>query len=142
MNTVIEIVQTADERLKDAFSLASAGRYEWAFYSAGYAVELMFKARIALILDIPDLFAPTFSDKELVKPYKIHNLERLAYYSGLHRKIVQESLSDPQFTQAWTDVRVWNEQKRYLVQGEIQPLFCNNYLQQVQYIAQWIKKHV
>ena len=51
MNTIAEIIDLCEERIQDSKMLHSQGRYDWAFYSAGYAVELVLKARIAKILD-------------------------------------------------------------------------------------------
>ena len=142
MQTVTDLITSADERILDADTLANAGRYEWAFYSAGYAVELVFKARIARILDFPDLFSPSFSDKELAKLYKVHNLIRLAKLSGLFNLIETQAQQDPQFSKSWLEVLKWSEQVRYAMTGNITEAECKSYIEDFKYITLWIKKHI
>lgn len=142
MNTLNELVQTADERLQDAEHLFLTGRHEWAFYSAGYAVELLLKARIAKVVDFPDLFNPHFSDKEFAKTYKVHNFVKLAKFGGLFNIIEATQKRDLAFEKSWRDVILWNEQARYNIAGTISANQCRIYLDNTTFIFTWIKKHI
>ena len=142
MNTIAEIIDLCEERIQDSKMLHSQGRYDWAFYSAGYAVELVLKARIAKILDFENLFSPDFFDKEVAKFYKTHDLVKLAKIGGLYNIIEEQILIDKQLYKAWYDVRVWNENSRYITKGTINDNLCLNFLQQVEFITLWLKRHI
>lgn len=56
MKTVAHIKELAKTRLEEAKILCAAGKYDGAFYLAGYSVELMLKAKICEHFDIDDLY--------------------------------------------------------------------------------------
>ena len=51
MLTTTDLRAVAAARLQDAQTLLAAGRYDWAVYTSGYAVECALKARIAITLN-------------------------------------------------------------------------------------------
>lgn len=75
----LEFQQIANERFIDAKALLAAGRYNGAYYLAGYAVECALKARIAKLTQAGD-FPPKTRDG-----YYIHDLEKLAVTAGLKK---------------------------------------------------------
>jgi HEPN domain-containing protein len=52
MKTVQEIKDIAFERLQEAAILCDNEKYDGAFYLAGYAIELMLKAKICERFDV------------------------------------------------------------------------------------------
>lgn len=56
MKTIAEIKQLSKLRLEEAEILCIAGKYDGAFYLAGYSVELMLKAKICENFDMDNLF--------------------------------------------------------------------------------------
>lgn len=88
-----EIRSLARQRLSEAEILYQNGKYDGAFYLAGYSVELTLKAKICERLGIPNLFDETHSDtnsikgiSEIRKTLKTHNLFTLLIFSGLKVK--------------------------------------------------------
>lgn len=81
-----EIRQLAKLRLEEATILCNHGKYEGAFYLAGYAIELMLKAKICERLGIPNLLEDNSSDgavKDIKKTVQTHDLFVLLVLSGL-----------------------------------------------------------
>ena len=141
MFSIQEIVTIADARREDAHLLAKLNRTDGAFYIAGYAVELLLKARIAFQLGIPDLFSDT-SDKELVKPFKIHDLNRLLKYSGLYPNYLNDRQTDETLLKGMMYIFKWNESARYKSVGSLSEIECIEFLKNVDYFCLWIKKHI
>ena len=78
LNTPKTIQMLAESRIVEAECLFQNGHYDLAFYVAGYAVELYLKARISLVLNMPDFFdfenRKKFENEDsITKPYKVHN---------------------------------------------------------------------
>jgi len=69
----------AEMRIADAQSLFQAGRYEGAYYLAGYAVECAIKACIAKLVRRHD-FLP---EREIVSKIYVHDIEKLIGVAGL-----------------------------------------------------------
>jgi HEPN domain len=124
MNSSAEIKQLAEERLIDAQTLLNNGRYEGAFYLAGYAVELVLKAKVCIHLDIDDLFSdnPTSHTKNSLGKFreslKTHDYFVLLRICGLSKKLDAELLSNRYFNSNWSllfqnSTFLWNEGVRY-----------------------------
>ncbi|MFZ2726207.1 MAG: HEPN domain-containing protein [Methylococcaceae bacterium] len=123
-----EIKQLAYERLSEAQILCNNGKYDGAFYLAGYSIELMLKAKICQHLGIDNLFdkegcqIPSISD--LRKVVETHNINLLLLFSGLEQKFriakaTNIKLKDAYlfFTAITGNKTDWNEQVRYLPIG-------------------------
>jgi HEPN domain-containing protein len=96
----VDFQQLAELRLQDAKVLVDQGRYEAAYYFAGYAVECALKACIAKKTKEHD-----FPGKDSQRLYT-HRLETLLEYAGTD---VADSLADPAVAPNWSVVVRWNE---------------------------------
>jgi len=84
--------------------------HDGCIYLAGYCIELLLKARIAELLDMPNLFVTL--GREIIRPFKIHKLAHLVIYAGLHRKLSESE--NETFKQYWSLLlSSWNEELRY-----------------------------
>lgn len=135
MKTVAQIKELSQARLEEAQILCNAGKYDGAFYLAGYSVELMLKAKICQHLDIDDLFSenveietiPKKLINEVNKSIKTHDLNILFIYSGLVKKFQLAKANEPKLMQTYgylmsipmsNNQRIqWSEQARYLPIG-------------------------
>jgi len=122
-----EIKKLAYERLSEAMILSEAGKYNGAFYLAGYSLELMLKAKICEHLEIENLF--DFDNKNVPSETKgirekvrIHDIIKLLDRTGLYpefNKIIHENpilfktislLFDKELKKCF-----WSKQLRYQV---------------------------
>ena len=95
----------ADTKLLEADCLLGAGLVDGAFYLAGYAIELLLKARVCKTLGIDDFFIFNKSPKkELYKPFKVHNFEELFLLSGIYTEFMAAIKEDKTFMKAWSNV--------------------------------------
>jgi HEPN domain-containing protein len=84
-----EIKKLAYERLEEAQILCDAGKYNGAFYLAGYSIELMLKAKICENWGVPKLFDEQYKIHGISKirdTIKIHDIAVLLIFSGLKTK--------------------------------------------------------
>lgn len=125
MNSSQEIKQLANLRLAEATILLEAGKYDGAFYLAGYSVELMLKAKICEHLRIDNLFNKQGCNlqgiSDLRKVVETHDINLLLLFSGLEQKFriakaTNVKLRDTYlfFTASTGNKTDWNEQVRYL----------------------------
>jgi HEPN domain-containing protein len=99
----------AEERLAEAKVLLDQGKWDGAYYLAGYAVELALKACIIKTLMATD----AFPDKEFSKNCYTHAVEKLVGLAKLDgaRKVATDA--DPDLLTNWVVTRDWSEEKRY-----------------------------
>ena len=102
--------QLAETRLLDAKALFEAGRFDAAYYLAGYVVECAFKACIAKKTREHD-----FPDKN-VNRYYTHNLKALFEAAGLI-ELQRDLQADRTLGDYWDLVARWNEEVRYQSHG-------------------------
>jgi len=125
VNSAQEIKELAYLRLSEAEILCEAGKFDGAFYLAGYSVELMLKAKICEHFRIDNLFnkqACTIQGiSDLRKVVETHDINLLLIFSGLEEKFRiakkhNKKLLDSYrfFTASTGDKTDWNEQVRYL----------------------------
>jgi HEPN domain-containing protein len=107
----VDFQQFAELRLQDAKVLVDQGRYEAAYYFAGYAVECALKACIAKKTKEHD-----FPGKDSQRLYT-HRLETLLEYAGTD---IADSLADPAVAPNWSVVVRWNENSRYEPRSEME----------------------
>jgi len=107
-----ELQALAEKRLKDAQVLYRNGRFDGAYYLAGYAVECALKACIAKKTKRHD-----FPDKKLTEKIYTHDLSKLLDTAGLAPSLKHEFQNDPALEVKWGFVRDWNEQSRYETHG-------------------------
>jgi len=96
-------------RLEEADILLAAGKYEGAYYLAGYAVECALKACIAKLTGLHD-----FPPKDTSNSYYTHNLDKLLTTAQLRVQLESDRSGNPQLDAYWTEVLLWNEGSRYL----------------------------
>lgn len=104
----------ATARLDDAQVLVAAGRFDWAVYTCGYAVECGLKARIATTLDWAG-FPESAGEFGPFKSFKTHDLEVLLKLTGIERQIRASHSAD------WSEVTQWDPEDRYAVVGTANP---------------------
>ena len=102
--------QLAENRLLDARASFQAGRFDAAYYLAGYVVECALKACIAKKTREYD-FPPKDANK-----YYIHNLTRLLESVGLI-EFQQDLKSDSILAEYWNLMTRWDEVSRYQLRG-------------------------
>jgi hypothetical protein len=81
-----ELLNIAEERLKDAEALLAAERYDGAIYLGGYVVELALKSCICRILNWKG-FPQTRGEFQNFQSFKTHDLDVLLSLSGAEDKI-------------------------------------------------------
>jgi hypothetical protein len=120
MNSSAEIKQLAKDRLEDAKILLINKRNDGAFYLAGYAVELVLKAKVCEHLDIDDLFSdnPTSHSKggslgKFREAVKTHDFTLLFNLCGLGKKLNEEKSINMDFYKNYSSLENWNESARY-----------------------------
>jgi len=107
--TKAEFQEMAEQRQEEAKTLLDQGRWNGAYYLAGYAVELALKACIIKTL----LATDAFSDKEFSKNCYTHAVVKLVGLAKLEgaRKTAMDA--DPDLLANWALARDWSEEKRY-----------------------------
>lgn len=122
IETRAEFQQLAEDRLAEAKALLDLGRWDGAYYLAGYAVELALKACIIKRLMATD----GFPDKDLSKNSYTHVVRTLAETAGIYDSLKTAMDADPNLELNWNLVREWSEQKRYhrIGKDEAESLFA------------------
>ena len=149
-----EIKQLAYERLSEAEILCSHGKYDGAFYLAGYSIELMLKAKVCEHLGVDNLFdekpqSVVYGVSEVRKSVKTHDIAVLIIFSGLRRKFEIDKSENKVLEQ--TNTRLfhdsghctWNEQIRYQSIGSQNSVNVQRLIELLQHkegLLQWIEK--
>lgn len=103
-----EFLRLARERLSDSILLLENDRFGAAYYLAGYALECVLKARIALRFREAE-----FPDKKLVTAVYTHKLDDLIQLAGLGVDFKAARDARPGLAANWDIVRQWSETSRY-----------------------------
>ncbi len=147
MQTQIDIEVLAYAKLQDAEVLLANERFDSAYYLAGYAVELLLKARVCKTLGIPDFFDfdnPTKTklknESVITRPYKVHDLEQLIILSGIYPEFRSELVINQPFKDSWWIVSEWNENSRYLTGKNYDDV--KDFLTSVKEVMVWMQKHL
>jgi HEPN domain-containing protein len=99
--------QLADVRIAEAKVLLDAGKWDGAYYLAGYAVECALKACIAKLTRAED-----FPPRE-TKDYYTHDLNALLKPANLKAACDAEGNANMTFKAYWQAVVQWKEDARY-----------------------------
>lgn len=129
--------QLTELRLKEVKLLLDAGRYEGAFYLAGYAIEFALKACIAKKTKEFD-----FPDKKLVGQIYRHDPVELLKAAGLESDLNEEAKANKDFQRFWAQVVNWSEEARYEItrtQAEASDLWVA-IVDEKNGVLQWLKK--
>jgi AbiV family abortive infection protein len=103
-----DLQRLARLRIADARILLRAGRFEGAYYLAGYSVECALKACIAKQTPRYD-----FPDKERVLRSHTHNLQQLLDLSNVKADFLADIARNKAFELNWGIAKDWNERARY-----------------------------
>jgi HEPN domain len=141
MNHPTEIRDIASLRLTEATCLFANDFYDGAFYIAGYALELNFKAKICECLKIDDFYRNHAARSDLSRVFLVHNLGRLLILSGLYTAYETEKVTNPRLLAEWCCVLKWSETSRYDQRGTHLRQDAEDFITAVNYIIQWINLH-
>lgn len=152
MTNPTEIRNLARQRLSEAEILYQNGKYDGAFYLAGYSVELTLKAKICDRLGIPNIFDETDTNTnsikgigEIRKTLKTHNLFTLLIFSGLKQKFDIDKATNIELAKANSLLfNAWDENARYkpcghMLDRDVEKLI--NLLSQSNGILTWIEQN-
>lgn len=132
-----ELQRLAEEKLEDAWLLASHSRWSNAYYLGGYAVELALKACIAR-----QFRENTLPDPDLARNVYVHDFGKLVRLADLNVDLKRRQANDPQFGANWSTISEWNESTRY---ESIDSFTCQVLLKAVAEsesgVLQWLKQH-
>ena len=145
MRNTAEIKMLAEQGLEEAKVLLENKLNEGALYLAGYCIELLMKARITIILEIPNLFNEDFSPREFRKPFYIHDLKYLLIFAGLKTRLDDVKASSGHVYKNWCLIEeTWNEHCRYKNCGDCKTEDVKNFIfaieDQTNGLKQWIEK--
>lgn len=107
--TRAEFQELAEKRLVEAKLLLDLGKWDGAYYLAGYAVELALKSCVIKTLMGTD----AFPDKEFSKNCYTHAVEKLVGLAKLDGSRKTATDLDPDLLTNWALARDWSEEKRY-----------------------------
>ncbi|OWY22521.1 HEPN domain-containing protein [Sphingobacteriales bacterium UPWRP_1] len=141
MNNPAEIRNIALLRLDEAQCLFANGKFDGAYYLAGYALELTFKAKICECLNVDDFFKRHVPNSALSSVYLSHNLDRLLLLSGLYTHYENDKLTNSQLMNAWSCVVKWNEKTRYQLPNTYSNCDAQDLITSVNTLIQWIRTH-
>jgi HEPN domain-containing protein len=108
--------QLADVRINEAEALLAQGKYDGAYYLAGYAVECGLKACIAKLTDQHD-FPPK---PKWIYDYYSHEIDKLVKTAGLTAQRDADFAADDSLHANWEVVKDWTEESRYERKSEEQ----------------------
>ena len=134
----------ADNKVAEPDSLYANGYYDAAYYHAGYAVELLLKARICITLQIDNFYdfanrAKFINEDSIIKPYKVHNFEQLLILSGLI-KVHKAERNNAAFDLDWSTLIKWKEDVRYTSGKKQQDVI--SFINSVKNFTVWIRRHL
>jgi hypothetical protein len=101
--------QLADVRIDEAAVLLAQGKFDGAYYLAGYAVECGLKACIARLTSQDD-YPPK---PKFIHDYYSHEIEKLVKTAGLTAQRDADAAADPDLEANWGFVKDWSEESRY-----------------------------
>jgi len=135
MLTPDDLYKLAKSRFKEAKTLTADNKPDGAVYLCGYALELMLKRKICLILDW-DGFPennPEFK-KENVNSFKSHDLETLLHLSGVKKQLYNNTSIEA----SWRIAKQWKSENRYRRIGEIKQADAEATIEATRKVINWI----
>jgi hypothetical protein len=105
----------AEERIKDAKTLIDGGRWEFAYYAAGYAIECALKScLLARMIYTGWVFD---EDNKKVDDCRVHEFLKLIQIAGmkddLNNKVKASAAAGDDFVTNWNTVIEWKVTSRY-----------------------------
>jgi hypothetical protein len=142
MDSINNIQKLAWAKFGESECLFSNNHYDWAYYTCGYTVELLLKAKVCKTLGIENFFDEKgilMTKLKYPQTFKIHNVEQLLVLSGIYKELLSAA-SDVNFKTHWSSICRWNEDCRYLTGKPEKEV--KDFLISVKEIAQWIQNHL
>src|SRR5439155_13951182 len=100
----------ADERILDAKALIEGGRWEFAYYTAGYSVECALKScLLARMIHT----AWVFEERCKAQDCLTHDFAELIRLAGLTVELNAKLAATPTFVANWTTALGWKVSSRY-----------------------------
>lgn len=99
----------ADVRLEEAKHLLDAGKWDGAYYLAGYALELALKVCIIKRLMETD----AFPERKFTDRCYTHSVVELLALAGLRAKWDAAASANAKLKDYWDECKEWNEGARY-----------------------------
>jgi hypothetical protein len=126
--------------LQEAEILLEQKMYDGAFYLAGYAVELYFKAKICELLRVDDFYSKHVPNTALSKTYLVHNFDTLLLLSGLYTVYQEEMTHNQGLMQAWACIQEqnWSEKVRYAKPNSCDNCTAIEFINAIKIFTQWI----
>jgi hypothetical protein len=109
IETKADFQELAGDRLVEAKALLDLGKWDGAYYLAGYAVELALKACIIKMLMETD----AFPNRKFSDDCYIHDVKRLLELAKLEGPRRTAMDANPVLARNWEQAKDWSEQKRY-----------------------------
>jgi hypothetical protein len=114
-----DLRKLAEERIKDAKTLLDGGRWEFAFYTAGYAVECALKSALLARMIYTGW---VFQDKWEAKACLIHEFSKLIDLAGLrdelNKQLTTSAATTGAFVANWNTATSWKVTSRYEAKTE------------------------
>ncbi len=105
----------AEERIKDAKVLLDGGRWEFAYYAAGYSVECALKS---CLLARMIYTAWVFEEKWKAQECLTHDFGDLVKLAGLILELKAKQAASPVFAVNWGTAVLWKVSSRYESKSE------------------------
>lgn len=112
-----ELQKMAEKRIEDAKALLEGGRWEFAYYAAGYAVECALKS---CLLTRMVHTGWVFEEKWQAKDCLTHDFRELIRLAGLKAEHDNLSATNATFVVNWGTVAQWKVTSRYESKSEQQ----------------------
>ena len=130
--------QLADVRIEEAKILLDQGKFDGAYYLAGYAIECALKACIAKLTNQHD-FPP---DKKFVAGCYTHDIDNLVNKAGLETQRDMDARADKDLAYHWQLVKDWSEESRYNRQKQTDAESLYAAITDVNHgVLPWVKRH-
>lgn len=117
----VDLQKMAVERLKDAKALLDGGRWEFAYYAAGYAVECALKSCILVRMIHTGL---VFKEKWDAKVCLTHDFTQLVDLAGLKDQLINDlttsAAAGKEFAFNWEIAKAWSVSSRYEAKPEVE----------------------
>jgi hypothetical protein len=114
-----ELQQLATERIYDADALLAGGRWAFAYYVAGYAVECALKSSVLARMVVT---GGVFQDKKFAADCWTHDFDELINVAGLapelNARLAASAAAGDAFVTNWGIVTQWKETVRYETKTE------------------------
>ena len=139
----VELQKMAEERLKDARALLDGGRWEFAYYATGYAVECGLKSCIlARMIHTGSVFEEKWDARVCLE----HRFAKLVHVAGLtdqlNDQLKASAAANGELAANWNTAEKWTVTSRYEVktEHEARALFAS-IADAPNGVLEWIRKY-